>query len=104
MKRPFLTGMKDGIPIALGYLSVSFGFGILAVALGSMVPSALRVFFASGKKRMPGGFALCLVVLTALATGMMESTTLEAMSSISMVMFFALAHIQATGKEMKNEK
>ena len=80
------------------------GFGLLAMALGSMVPSALRVFFAGGKKRMPGGFALCLVVLTALATGMMESATLEAMTPISMMMFFALAHIQATGKEMKNEK
>lgn len=26
--------MRDGIPIGLGYLSVSFGFGILAVGLG----------------------------------------------------------------------
>ncbi len=30
----FLKGLKDGIPIALGYLSVSFGFGILAAAGG----------------------------------------------------------------------
>ena len=34
MKRQFLFGMKDGIPIALGYLSVGFGFGILAASLG----------------------------------------------------------------------
>lgn len=34
MKKPFLTGVKDGIPIALGYLSVSFGFGILAAGAG----------------------------------------------------------------------
>jgi len=34
VKKPFLTGIKDGIPIALGYLSVSFGFGILAASLG----------------------------------------------------------------------
>lgn len=27
---PFVKGMRHGIPIALGYLSVSFGFGILA--------------------------------------------------------------------------
>ena len=27
----FKNGLKDGIPIALGYLSVSFGFGITAV-------------------------------------------------------------------------
>lgn len=34
MKKHFLTGMRDGIPICLGYLSVSFGFGILAAGLG----------------------------------------------------------------------
>ena len=34
MKKEFLTGLKDGIPIALGYLSVSFGFGILAANAG----------------------------------------------------------------------
>ena len=33
MKR-FLEGIKDGIPIGLGYLSVSFTFGIAAVAPG----------------------------------------------------------------------
>ena len=30
----FKNGISDGIPIALGYLSVSFGFGITAVAKG----------------------------------------------------------------------
>lgn len=30
----FLCGLKDGVPIALGYLSVSFGFGILAAQGG----------------------------------------------------------------------
>ena len=34
MKSPFAKGLLDGIPIALGYLSVSFGFGILAVRSG----------------------------------------------------------------------
>lgn len=33
-KSLFLTGLADGIPTALGYLSVSFGFGISAVASG----------------------------------------------------------------------
>lgn len=37
----FLRGMNHGIPICLGYLSVSFGFGILAVRSG------LSVFQAS---------------------------------------------------------
>ncbi len=30
----YLNGLKDGIPIALGYLSVSFGFGVSAVSGG----------------------------------------------------------------------
>lgn len=34
MKRQFLFGIKDAVPIALGYLSVSFGFGIFAAGLG----------------------------------------------------------------------
>ena len=41
MKSRFLRGMSHGIPICLGYLSVSFGFGILAVKAG------LSVFQAS---------------------------------------------------------
>ena len=34
MKKAFLQGLKDAVPIALGYLSVGFGFGIFAAGLG----------------------------------------------------------------------
>lgn len=34
MKKPFARGASHGIPIALGYFSVSFGFGIVAVQSG----------------------------------------------------------------------
>lgn len=34
MKSDFLRGMSHGIPVSLGYLSVSFGFGISAVRSG----------------------------------------------------------------------
>lgn len=34
MSSDFIRGMSHGIPIALGYLSVSFGFGITAAASG----------------------------------------------------------------------
>ena len=35
MKREsFRKGMKDGVPIALGYFAVSFTFGMMAVAGG----------------------------------------------------------------------
>lgn len=44
MKRKlFIKGMKDGIPIALGYLSVSFGFGIMAAAAGLTVAQAVAI-------------------------------------------------------------
>ena len=39
----FSVGLKDGIPIALGYLSVSFGFGITAVNGGLSVFEALLI-------------------------------------------------------------
>ena len=34
MNKSFLQGVKHGIPIALGYLSVSFTFGMKAVGDG----------------------------------------------------------------------
>lgn len=34
MKSHFIEGLKDGVPIALGYLSVSFSIGIMALASG----------------------------------------------------------------------
>lgn len=37
----FMTGLRDGIPIALGYVSVSFTFGIMAVMGGLPVWAAL---------------------------------------------------------------
>ncbi len=43
----FLSGMAAGIPIGLGYLSVSFGFGIAAVRLGISVLSAVIISFTN---------------------------------------------------------
>lgn len=43
MSAKFLKGMKDGIPIALGYLSVSFTFGIKAVSDGLLWWQALLI-------------------------------------------------------------
>lgn len=39
----FLKGVKDGIPICLGYLSVGFAFGIFAVESGLSVIEALLI-------------------------------------------------------------
>lgn len=43
MKNNFLKGIIHGIPIALGYLSVSFGFGITAVRAGLSVLAAVGI-------------------------------------------------------------
>ncbi len=43
MLSQFRKGLLHGIPIALGYLSVSFGFGIMAVRSGLSVLSAVMI-------------------------------------------------------------
>lgn len=40
-RSPFITGILDGLPICLGYLSVSFAFGIFAVNSGLQVWQAV---------------------------------------------------------------
>lgn len=42
-KYRFRDGLRDGVPIALGYLSVSFTFGIAAVAAGIPVWAAIAI-------------------------------------------------------------
>lgn len=39
----FSTGFRDGIPIGLGYFSVSFGFGIMAASYGLMTLETLLI-------------------------------------------------------------
>ncbi len=39
----FFAGLRDGVPIGLAYLSVSFGFGITAVSLGLTVLESLLI-------------------------------------------------------------
>ncbi|MBQ9760954.1 MAG: AzlC family ABC transporter permease [Clostridia bacterium] len=39
----YLNGLRDGVPIGLGYLSVSFGFGITAVGQGLHILEALLI-------------------------------------------------------------
>lgn len=43
MKSDFFRGVRHGIPIALGYLSVSFGFGIMAVRAGLSPLAAVMI-------------------------------------------------------------
>ncbi len=43
LKNQFFRGLWHGIPICLGYLSVSFGFGIMAVRAGLSVLAAVGI-------------------------------------------------------------
>lgn len=51
----FKKGLKDGVPIALGYLSVSFTFGMMAVAGG--LPVSLAVAISMTNLTSAGQFA-----------------------------------------------
>ncbi len=43
MKEQFFKGVRHGLPIALGYFSVSFGFGIMAVKAGLPVFATVAI-------------------------------------------------------------
>ncbi len=43
LKNQFVRGLWHGVPIALGYLSVSFGFGIMAVRAGLSILAAVGI-------------------------------------------------------------
>ncbi len=62
MKSDFLKGMSNGIPIMLGYFSVSFGFGVLAVKMGL---SVLAAFSISATNLTSAGQVAGLSVITA---------------------------------------
>ncbi len=60
----YLSGLKDGIPIGLGYLSVSFTFGMMAMANG--LPPWVAVVISMTNLTSAGQFA-GLSMITALA-------------------------------------
>lgn len=74
MRSPFIRGMAHGVPIMLGYLSVSFGFGIAAVRLGLSPAAAVAISAlnltsagqAAGIEIIAAGGALVEMALTQL--------------------------------------
>lgn len=46
-KREFRDGIRDGLPIALGYVSVSMAFGLTAVKMGIPIWSAILISFTN---------------------------------------------------------
>ena len=73
-RREFLAGMKAGLPVCIGYFSVSFGFGAMAVAQGLKVLHAILISASNltsagqfaGLTVIAAGAALVEMVLTQL--------------------------------------
>ena len=64
-KSPFANGLADGIPIALGYLSVSFGFGILAVRSGLTTLVSVIISAASLGEALSPAYLIALLLILA---------------------------------------
>ena len=64
-ERRFLTGVKDGLPIGLGYLSVSFTFGLMVVSQGL---SALTAVIISMTNVTSAGQVAGLAVIASMGT------------------------------------
>jgi len=87
------------------YLQHTADFGligtlILAVFYIMLVKPLLGVFFARDERRKPGYAALCMLVIACLATGMMESAPLGAMSPMNMILMFALALLAGRARDL----
>ena len=59
-KKEFIRGIRDGLPICFGYLSVSFAFGIFAVASGLGTLEAL--FLSMANVTSAGQFAAVPII------------------------------------------
>lgn len=70
----FIKGLKDGLPIALGYLAVSFGFGTLAASSGISAFEATLISLTN--LTSAGQFAGLTVILEGQALWQMVMTQL----------------------------
>ncbi len=72
--KQFIKGAKLGLPIALGYIPVSFSFGMLAVAGG--IPPAAAIIISMTNLTSAGQFAGINIISAAGGIGEMAVTTL----------------------------
>lgn len=89
-KNSFLKGLVDGIPICLGYLSVSFAFGIFAVGSGLSPLEALLISMSC----VTSAGQLAAVPIIASAGGLLEL----AVSQLVINMRYALMSISLSQK------
>lgn len=62
MNKPFLKGVKDGLPICLGYVSVSFVFGMMCVESG--LPAWVAALISMTNLTSAGQFAGLSLILS----------------------------------------
>lgn len=72
--KQFLKGSRLGLPIALGYIPVSFSFGMLAVAAG--IPPLAAIIISMTNLTSAGQFAGINIISAAGGIGEMAITTL----------------------------
>ena len=84
----FAKGLKDGIPVALGYLSVGFGFGILAASAGL---SPLIAFLISATNLTSAGQVAGVGVIAAAGTDIEMALTQLVINIRYMLMSAALS-------------
>lgn len=96
-----LTAHNAYLQIILDYGLI--GFALLAAFFVSVLRPVLRVFFVPAGAAKPGDRALCMMVICALVTGLMESFPLMVMTTGNMTLFFCLGLLVSRGREiMKN--
>ena len=92
----FSQGLKDGIPIGLGYLSVSFTFGMMAVSNG--VPVEVAVMISLTNLTSAGQFSALSLMLE-------SASLLElALSQFIINLRYALMSLSLTQKVDKHMK
>ena len=61
-KKEFLSGMRAGMPVCIGYFSVSFGFGAMAVSMGLDILQAILI--SASNLTSAGQFAGLTVIVS----------------------------------------
>lgn len=95
MKKEYIYGLKRGFPIALGYLPVSFTFGLMAVSGG--LPVWLAVFISMSNLTSAGQFAGTNLILQ--GAGFLEITLTTFIINIR-YMLMSLSLTQRLAKDM----
>ena len=98
-RKEFLAGMKAGMPVCVGYFSVSFGFGAMAVSMGLSVWQA--VLISASNLTSAGQFAGLTVIA---AGGAMIEMVLTQLVINSRYALMGLALGQRLGPEVGSGK